>query len=229
MCLVGFGKMNKEVYTAIQNNRELKVVSIMEPRGEKVDGVLVSSNAQEAFAPADVVIDFSIKEACAVNAAKAAEMGKNVVIGTTGITSADIQGIANALKQNNTSGVMSANYSIGVNVFIEAAKFLQQKLANYDLEFIETHHKAKKDAPSGTALRTLTALGKTQDEVPIHALRIGDVVGEHSVIFAGNAERIELTHKATSRACFAQGALLAAKWVTGKKDGTLHDFREVLK
>lgn len=229
ICLAGFGKMNKEVYAAIQNDKTLQVVSILEPKEEKINGALVSSEPAKAFAPAEIIIDFSTKEACVENMVKAAAMGKNVVIGTTGMTPTNIEAIGNALKQNNTSGVISANFSIGVNVFIETAKILQQKLTGYDLEFIEAHHKAKKDSPSGTALRTLAALGKTQAEVPVHALRIGDVVGDHSIVFAGNSERIELIHRATSRKCFAQGAVLSAKWVANKKDGLLHDFKEVIE
>ena len=228
ICLAGFGKMNREVYAALQSESELEVVAILDPSAEN-EKTKVYRNAQEAFASADVVIDFSTREACTANALVAAEMGKNLVIGTTGLTGQELEQIRTAIAKHNTSGVISANFSIGVNVFIEAAKFLHNRLEGYNLEMVDVHHTQKKDLPSGTALRTLAALGKTQEQVPIHSLRIGDVIGDHTLVFGGNSERIELTHRATSRRCFAQGALLSAKWVTGKRDGLLHDFREVLK
>lgn len=228
ICLAGFGKMNKEVYSAIQQDNGLRVVSILEPSPTKIEGVAAFTDATEAFGPADVVIDFSVKEACVQNMATAAKLGKNIVIGTTGMDAEQIGRIRTAVKENQTSGVISANFSIGVNVFIETAKQLHEKLPGYEMEMVDVHHNQKKDVPSGTALRTLAALGKTTGEVPVHSLRMGDVIGDHSVIFAGNSERIELTHRATSRKCFAQGAVLSAKWINGKSDGALHDFRDVI-
>lgn len=225
--------MNREVFALGREDREVQFASVLTRRVETAasaaGGVPVFDNPDRAFALADVVIDFSTREACAVNAAKAARLAKPVVIGTTGLSPEEVDSIGGAIAASGASGVISANFSVGVNVFLEAAKFLQERLENYDLEMVETHHKAKKDAPSGTALRTMGALGLTQAEIPIHSLRVGDVVGDHALFFAGNSERIELTHRATSRRCFAAGALQAAKWVAHKRDGTLHDFREVLK
>lgn len=228
ICLAGFGKMNQAVYEACQQDSGLKVVSILEPNTEEIEGIATTANTAQAFQPADVVIDFSTKEACGQNAVTAAKMQKNIVIGTTGLSAGEVEEIRRAVKENRTSGVISANFSIGVNVFIETAKQLHEKLPVYEMEMVDVHHNQKKDVPSGTALRTLAALGKTAGEVPVHSLRMGDVIGDHSVIFAGNSERIELTHRATSRKCFAQGAVLSAKWASGKSDGTLHDFRDVI-
>ncbi|MFH0713115.1 MAG: 4-hydroxy-tetrahydrodipicolinate reductase [Candidatus Micrarchaeota archaeon] len=229
ICLVGFGKMNKEVYEVISSDRDVKIISILEPNPQKIEGVEVFSESQKAFELADLVIDFSTKEACIKNIVTASAMGKNVIIGTTGMSNNDLEKIKDVIAINKTSGVIAGNFSVGVNIFIETAKQLHEKLPKYEMEIIEVHHNQKKDAPSGTALRTLVALGKTKEEITVHCLRMGDVIGDHSVIFAGNSERIELTHRATSRKCFAQGALMAAKWVASKKDGTLHDFREVIK
>lgn len=228
ICLAGFGKMNRGVYDACHQGPGIKVVSILEPNPQQVQGVEMFTEAQGAFSLADVIIDFSTKEACVENMSVAASMGKNCVIGTTGINEEGLKKIKDAIASSGTSGVLSGNFSVGVNVFIETARYLQEKLPSYEIEMVEVHHNQKKDAPSGTALRTLAALGKTKEQVPVHALRMGDVIGDHSVIFAGNSERIELNHRATSRKCFAQGALLSAKWVSGKHDGVLHDFRDVL-
>ncbi len=227
--LAGFGKMNKEVYAVISSDSSVRVVSIVEPNPQKIEGVETFNEPQKAFELADVIIDFSTKEACVENMIKASEMDKNIIIGTTGMNYNDVKKIRDAIAKNKTSGVIAGNFSVGVNIFIETAKQLHEKLPGYEMEMIEVHHNQKKDAPSGTALRTLAALGKTKEEVPVHCLRMGDVIGDHSVIFAGNSERIELTHRATSRKCFAQGALMAAKWIVDKKDGVLHDFREVIK
>ncbi len=228
ICLAGFGKMNRAVYGACLEDRSVKMVSILEPKPQKVEGVEVFSEAAKAFAMADIVIDFSTKEACTENMCIAAAMGKNFVIGTTGISEEGLKNIKSAAASSKVSGVISGNFSVGVNVFIETARYLQEKLPGYEIEMVDVHHNQKKDVPSGTALRTLAALGKTKEQIPVHSLRMGDVIGDHSVIFAGNSERIEITHRATSRKCFAQGALLSAKWVSGKRDGALHDFREVI-
>ncbi len=241
LALSGFGKMNKEVFSAAMLDADFRVVSVLEPQEGKIEGVMVSNKPESAFASADIVVDFSTKQAAPVNAIEAANLGKNIIIGTTGIAPEDITRIREAIAKNKTSGVISANFSIGVNIFIEAAKFLADRLSTYDMEMLDIHHRLKVDSPSGTVLRTLEALGKNdiaygrkgigerKKEVGVHSLRVGDVIGDHALIFGGNAERIELWHKTTSRRCFAQGALLSAKWVAGKKDGILHDFKDVLK
>src|SRR3989338_2013920 len=240
IALSGFGKMNKEVFSAAMLDTGFRIASILEPHGNKVEGVNVFDEPESAFASADIVVDFSTKNAAPANAIAAANLGKNIIIGTTGIAPEDITRIREAITKNKTSGVISANFSIGVNIFIEAAKFLADRLSAYDMEMLDIHHRLKIDSPSGTVLRTLQALNKSdiaygrkgigerKKEVGVHSLRVGDVIGDHALIFGGNAERIELWHKATSRRCFAQGALLSAKWIHGKKDGILHDFKDVL-
>jgi len=123
--------------------------------------------------------------------------------------------------------------SLGVNVLFELARTAAQRLGlAYDVEVVEAHHKQKKDAPSGTAKRLAEGLAASRqqpvEQIPVHAIRAGDIVGDHTVVFAGGAERLELTHRAHSRDVFAQGALKAARFVVTQKPG-LYDMSHVLK
>src|SRR5262249_48670013 len=124
----------------------------------------------------------------------------------------------------------ASNFSVGVNVLFWLTRKAAEHLGDFGVEIVETHHKMKKDAPSGTA-KTLAEVLKTarkmQDEIPIQSIREGEVVGEHSVIFTAPSERLELTHRATSREIFARGALRAARWIIGKPAG-LYDMQDVL-
>jgi len=196
----------------------------------------------------DVVIDFSLREATLPLARICAQSAKPMVIGTTGHDPSEKEEILQA-----TSGipvVWAGNFSTGVNLLFylteQAARVLDSS-SSFDAEVVEMHHKLKKDAPSGTADRLLEILkharGLTDkqiahgrsglpgerpvDEVGSHALRGGDVVGDHTVYFAGIGERIELTHRATDRKIFAAGALRAAKWIIGKPCG-LYSMQDVL-
>jgi 4-hydroxy-tetrahydrodipicolinate reductase len=196
------------------------------------------------FSNADVVIDFSSAAATAAICAEARRAKTPLVIGTTGHSSGQRQLIEQTAQ--TIPIVFASNFSVGVNALFalteQAAKILGD---SFDLEIVEVHHRSKKDAPSGTA-KTLAdilqrarqlkelrygregAVGKRNpDEIGIHAVRGGDVVGEHTVIFAGNGERLELTHRAGSRETFARGALRAAHWVIGKTPA-LYDMRGVL-
>ena len=120
--------------------------------------------------------------------------------------------------------------SVGVNVLFSVLPEIAKKLGqDYNIEIVEAHHKAKKDAPSGTAKKFAQILADaTQKEIPTHAIRLGDIVGDHTIIFCGNSERIEIKHQAHSRDLFAIGALKAAKWVFGKPAG-LYSMQDVLK
>jgi 4-hydroxy-tetrahydrodipicolinate reductase len=195
----------------------------------------------------DVVIDFSAHSATAGIAAACAAAGKAMVIGTTGHSSED-RGQITALA-NRIPMVLASNFSTGVNALFWLTRKAAEILGpGFDLEVIEMHHRLKKDAPSGTA-RTLAEIlaaarkeqldrvirhgregivgERTPQEIGMHSLRGGDVVGDHTVIFAANGERVELTHKASSRDTFAHGALRAALWVAGQKPG-LYDMQDVL-
>ena len=198
------------------------------------------------------VIDFSFHAGVPAFVTKAAEQGIPYVIGTTGITAEEQVAVDAAAKKIPV--VQSGNYSLGVNLLIqlvrEAAQILDSK---YDVEVVEMHHKHKKDAPSGTALMLAKAaaegrgleisssstadgfvLGRAgetgerpEGEIAIHALRGGSVVGDHTVMFAGDLERVEITHKAQDRAAFAAGALKALKWAAGKAPA-IYNMRHVL-
>jgi len=198
------------------------------------------------FAGVDAAVDFSSHEATAALAKLAAARRVPLVIGTTGHTPAERKAIVAFAKKIPI--VWAGNYSVGVNVL----NFLARRAATvlgprYNIEIVEMHHRDKKDAPSGTAEKLLSivrearALGeesvthgrqglvgaRPEGQIGVHALRGGDVVGDHTVIFAGDGERLELTHKASSRAIFAVGALQAAQWAKGRAPG-LYGMEDVL-
>jgi 4-hydroxy-tetrahydrodipicolinate reductase len=195
-------------------------------------------------ANADVLIDFSSAAATETICETAMKSSTALVIGTTGHSAREKQAIEAAAEEIPV--VLASNFSIGVNALFalteQAAKILGD---DFDLEIVEVHHRMKKDAPSGTA-KTLAGIlqrvrrtkslrhgregisgEREKSEIGIHSVRGGDVVGDHTVIFAGQGERIELTHRASSRETFARGALRAARWVVGKSPG-LYDMRNVL-
>ena len=213
----------------------------------KKTGVLISHDVDAALKGADVLVDFTRPEPSLVYLAACQKAGVNMVIGTTGFTSEQKDIIAKVAK--DISVVFAPNMSVGVTLLINlvqaAAKVLSE---GYDIEVIEAHHRHKVDAPSGTALRlgeaAASALGRNLEECAIYGregvtgerdpstigfatVRGGDVVGDHTVLFAGIGERVELTHKASSRATFALGALRAGKFMQNKKSG-LFDMQDVL-
>lgn len=182
----------------------------------------------EQIKNADILIEFTTPDATLEHILTASKYKKAVVIGTTGLSTAQIESIKNAAKQIPI--LFSPNMSIGVNLLFKLIGDVSKNLGkDYDAEIIETHHKTKMDAPSGTAKRFLKELSAGRDKpIPVHSLRIADVIGEHTIVFAGNSERIELTHRAHSRDVFASGALKGAKWLIGKPAG-LYDMQDVLK
>lgn len=197
-------------------------------------------------AGAQVVIDFTSAESSVAHARVCASRGVPMVIGSTGFSPQSREEVAVAAR--SIPVVLAPNTSVGVNVVIQMAAELARVLGDgFDVEVLETHHRMKKDAPSGTALKLAEvlagALGRTSDdlifsrkgwvgarasnEIGVQALRGGDVVGEHTVFFFGDGERIELTHRATNRDQFAKGALRAAHWVVAQPPG-LYDMADVL-
>jgi 4-hydroxy-tetrahydrodipicolinate reductase len=177
----------------------------------------------------DVAIDFSHADSIDEICRAALEHGKSLVIGTTGHSTQQRAAIENAAQ--SIPVVLASNFSVGVNVLFWLTQKASELLgAAFNPEIVETHHKMKKDAPSGTA-KTLAEILKTAKQtgrdIPIESVREGDVVGEHTVIFVGPAERLELIHRAGSREIFARGALRAAKWIIGKPPG-LYSMQDVL-
>jgi 4-hydroxy-tetrahydrodipicolinate reductase len=210
-------------------------------------GVLIGDDARAALAASDCLIDFTRPEGTLEHLALARELGKAMVIGTTGFDAAGKQAIAAAAEQ--VPVVFAPNMAVGVNAVFKllqvAARILDQ---GYDVEVIEAHHRYKVDAPSGTALRmgevVARELGRDLETCAIYGregvtgerkaetigfstIRGGDVVGDHTVLFAGLGERIEITHKSGSRMPYALGALRAAQYLAGRKAG-LFDMQDVL-
>ena len=213
----------------------------------KKSGVLISHDNEAVLKGADVLVDFTRPEPSLIYLAACQKAGVNMVIGTTGFNAEQKAEIADAAK--GIAVVFAPNMSVGVTLLISLVQAAAQVLSEgYDIEVIEAHHRHKVDAPSGTALRlgeaAASALGRSLDDCAIYGrdgvtgerdpstigfatVRGGDVVGDHTVLFAGIGERVELTHKASSRATFALGALRAAKFMQGKKSG-LFDMQDVL-
>jgi 4-hydroxy-tetrahydrodipicolinate reductase len=194
---------------------------------------------------ADVVIDFTEPNASINHFKVATQFNKAIVIGPTGLSDEAIDEIK---KTKGARVVLSPNMSIGMNLMFEVVGRLSAIMKDeYDIEIVEMHHRMKKDAPSGTALRLKEIVvasapekrwaevygrkgligERKRDEIAIFALRGGDVVGEHTVIFAGQGERLEVTHRAYSRENFAKGALTAAKWVMNQREG-IYSMKDVL-
>ena len=231
------GRMGKALLACAPNFQELEVAGQID-QGDDLGAVIGRG---------DVVIDFSLHTATPGIAALCAKHKKAMVIGTTGHSDAEKSQISNLKSQIPI--VWSSNYSTGVNTLFWLTRKAAEILGpGYDLEIVEMHHRLKKDAPSGTAkslAEILAAVRKQQlgqvarhgrvgivgertaEEIGIHSVRGGDVVGDHTVIFATPGERVELTHKASSRETFAGGALRAALWVVNQKPG-LYDMQDVL-
>ncbi|MCF8495298.1 MAG: 4-hydroxy-tetrahydrodipicolinate reductase [Alphaproteobacteria bacterium] len=208
-----------------------------------------TADPAELFARADAVIDFTTPEATRQNTWLAAKHKKAYVVGTTGLSAADEQELADAARE--TRIVYAANMSVGVNILLALVEQAAPRLAaeNWDIEIFESHHKRKVDAPSGTALAIgrAAASGRGVDlqksavysreghtgarnpgTIGFSVARGGDVVGDHRVYFYGEGERIELSHIATDRLLFARGALRAAQWALDQKKPGLYSMRDVL-
>jgi 4-hydroxy-tetrahydrodipicolinate reductase len=210
-------------------------------------GVPVSSDVRAALAHAEVLIDFTRPEGTMGHLKACRELGVNAVIGTTGFSESQKEQIADIAR--DIAMVMAPNMSVGVNVTLKLLEMAAKSLSvGYDIEVVEVHHRHKVDAPSGTALKMgeviATALGRNLKECGVYArhgmtgerdpssigfsaVRGGDIVGDHTVLFAGTGERIEITHRAGSRATYAQGSLRAVRFLAGKRSG-LFDMFDVL-
>lgn len=215
--------------------------------GGAPNGVRVGDDASALFAAVDVVIDFTIPAVTVAHAALAAAHGTAMVIGTTGLSDADMENISSAAAKAPIAH--AGNMSLGVNLLVGLAEQVAAALGpDYDIEVLEMHHKHKIDAPSGTALMLGKAAAKGRgidhdaravmsregetgarpaDAIGYATLRGGDVIGDHTVIFAGPGERVELVHKAADRSLFANGAVRAALWLENRAPG-LYTMRDVL-
>jgi 4-hydroxy-tetrahydrodipicolinate reductase len=231
------GKMGRAVIDAVQADKALALAASFD----------VGDDAAKAIAACDVVVDFTRPEGTLAHLTHCDKLGKAMVIGTTGFSDAELAKIKSASKK--IAIVLAPNFAVGVNAVFKLAETAAGILGDgYDVEIIEAHHRHKVDAPSGTALKIgeviASALkrdlskdakhGRKGDtgerpakEIGFHAIRGGDIVGEHTVVFAGAGERIEITVRSQSRMTYATGAVRAAKWLRGKPAG-LYDMFDVL-
>lgn len=254
------GRMGSALVKAVRDAEAMVLVAGTERPGSSAVGLdvglaarlgaleapVVDSLDKALALGADVVIDFTSPEGSLEHAKACAQRGVALVVGSTGFSVDSRAEVAESARK--VPVVMAPNMSVGVNLVIKIAAELARVLGDsFDVEVLEAHHRHKKDAPSGTALRLAEeiaqALGRTSKdfrmarvgqlgerspkEIGIQSLRGGDLVGEHTVYFIGEGERVELTHRALSREQFALGALRAARWVVGQPPG-LYDMQDVL-
>ena len=238
------GRMGRSIASLALQDSVLAIGAALDAEGHEAVGrdfgimlgrpaalnVPVSDQAKDAIGRGDVLIEFTVPEVTIAHVQLAQQLRKPMVIGTTGLSEAQRA----TLEASATSIpiVLSPNMSLGVNVLFELAQTAAKRLGpGFDVEVVESHHRQKKDAPSGTAKRLAEVLASARQQpvsaIPVHAIRAGDIVGDHTVILAGPSERLELTHRAQSRDAFAQGALRAAQFVVGQKPG-LYDMTHVL-
>lgn len=199
----------------------------------------------------EVAVDFTVAKATEINSLICAKKGIRCVIGTTGLSNTFLEKFREIMEKNEIPAVISSNMATGVNVFFKMVSILSKYLEDWDIEIIETHHHRKLDSPSGTAL----TIGKTicdainckfddvakfgrdkgpnkrnvgaKNEIGVHSIRAGDIVGDHIVLYAGSGERIEFKHQAHSRNCFATGAIKAIKFVMEQNEPKIYEMRDV--
>lgn len=247
------GRLGALVCALVQDQQDMRLAGAVVSDGsanvgkEIAPGVRAvgASHLSEVLEGADVYVDLTSPAAAEVNILRAVRKGVNYIIGTTGIAANVMDSFRSSVRSTGSSAVLAPNFSVGVNVFFKTCEELASALPGYDVEIVEVHHNKKKDAPSGTAREAADIIaraagieqmvcgregnvGARGKEIGIHSVRAGDVVGEHTVIFAGRKERIELTHRAHSREAFAEGCVVAIRWVAGRDDGEVHTMREVL-
>ena len=255
------GKMGQRLIRLVLQTKGFRLAGAIEKKdhpllGQEISQImgigktslLLTSELELTFGGEDVLIDFSSPEGTLKTMGVASKLNLPLVIGTTGFSKKQIEQIKKFSK--NIPCVMAPNMSVGVNVLFKVFKDMAKILGkNFDIEIVETHHRYKKDAPSGTAMKmaqiaaeTLNRdlskvatygrhglIGERKDkEIGIQSIRAGDIIGEHTGLFAGMGESLEITHRAYSRDNFARGALEAAKWLAGKPSG-LYDMLDVLE
>ncbi len=225
------GRMGRRILELASSDNAFEVNLALERKGipqigKEIGKLKISSNPDGLFL-VDVFVDFTVPEATEAILDYVVKYKKPYVVGTTGLSQTQIAKIEEIAKV--VPVVFSPNMSVGVNVLFNILPDIAKRLGpDYNIEIVEAHHKGKKDAPSGTAKKMVQILSdSTKKEIPTHAIRLGDIVGDHTVIFCGNSERIEIKHQAHSRDLFVVGALKAAKWIFGKQPG-LYNMQDVL-
>ena len=260
VCIVGAaGRMGKNIAAIISADSNANVSGALDRQGSEAigqliyefagcgkGGVPITDDFKKAVTGADVIIDFTGAPVTISRLSDYESAGVPLVVGSTGFSPEQKAQLASLACKIPL--LVAPNMSLGVNVMFHLAAMAAKSLKGYDIEIVETHHRMKKDAPSGTALGIAEAVAKAanidleqqavysrhgligerkENEIGIQTLRGGDVVGDHTVFFFGNGERIEITHRAHTRATFAEGAVTAAKWLKDKPVG-LYSMQDVL-
>ncbi|MFA4876233.1 MAG: 4-hydroxy-tetrahydrodipicolinate reductase [Methanoregula sp.] len=240
------GRMGQTLGRMVNESPDLELVGGINLKPSSFFGVDIveSKDAEQLLkrTKADVMIDFTIASAAVGNVKLAARNKVALVVGTTGFTPEQRREMETAIH-GQVPAVISSNFSVGVNIFWQLLREAGHLLRDYDIEVIEAHHRNKKDAPSGTAKTILQILDEScgsrdkmygregmterKNEIGVHVIRGGDIVGDHKVMFSKNFETIELSHRAYDRSVFASGALHAVRWVVGKKPG-IYGMNDVL-
>lgn len=254
------GRMGSRITALSKDYSDLRLAGATERKGHDAvgkdigliagigeTGIILTDGLENIIASCDVVIDFTQTGSSIEHLKLASAKGKAMVIGTTGFSKDQIRELESLAK--NVPVILAPNMSVGVNLLLKVLHDIARVLGDeYDIEIVEAHHRLKKDAPSGTAMKMAQVIAdaidrnldevavyarkgiigeRTKREIGIQTVRAGDIVGEHTVLFGGLGERIEITHKASSRDTFARGALKAALWVHNKPAG-LYDMQDVL-
>ncbi|HUE76054.1 MAG TPA: 4-hydroxy-tetrahydrodipicolinate reductase [Chloroflexota bacterium] len=253
------GRMGRQVATAVLADPAFQLtggtarpespvvgLDVGQIAGGSASGVLVDADLAAVLRGADVLVDFTTPAVTRYNLDVCREVGRPIVVGTTGLAASDLAHLRETA--NSIPVFFAANMSVGVNLVVEILPQIARALAaEYDIEIVESHHRHKKDAPSGTALRLAEVIAEALDvslsdvsvqgrsglaprqagDIGMHSVRAGGIVGEHTVLFASEGEQIEIKHRAYSRQTFVLGALRAARFVVGQPPG-LYSMRELL-
>lgn len=260
------GKISSKIIKTIIKQKDMEVVAaigspntplegkdIGEVIGVGKMGVLITGSQNLARTlnenKVDILVDFTIAKAAVTNIKTSAECGVNVIVGTTGFSKEQLTEIEESIEKNRVKAIISPNMAVGVNVLFKIIKDLANILHDYDIEIIETHHKHKADAPSGTALKAYEIIkeeigrnneeygvygrhglvgARTPEEIGIHAVRGGDIIGDHTILFAGDGERLEITHRAHNRQAFVIGLIKAINYIHKAPEGKISDMMDVL-
>ena len=246
------GRMGSGIIRKISEQEDMQVVAAIEmpntPLAGKDAGIqagidelgveITGSENLEATlkeSKPDVLVDFTIAPAAVETIKTATSCGVGVVVGTTGFTEEQMQSNVDNIKANNVPAVISSNMAIGVNVFFNTLKKLAPLLYDFDIEIIEAHHNQKKDAPSGTAMTAFEVIAKELDRDPEEVGVYGrqglvgkDIVGDHTVMFVGDGERIELKHQAHTREVFIAGVIRAIRYIPNAETGVVSSMNDVL-
>ena len=227
------------------------LVGVKDPSNVLISDVNNLQNIISEVKP-KVAVDFTIAKAAEINCLICVKNAVRCIIGTTALSKEFLEEFERLVKENKAPAVISSNMATGVNIFFKMAGILAEYLADWDIEVIEAHHHRKADAPSGTAMTTGRVIAKAiggdfekiakfgrdkgpnkrevgaKNEIGVHAIRAGDIVGDHVVLYAGSGERIELKHQAHSRNCFATGSITAIKYIAKASENKIYTTQEVL-